>query len=47
MEEKPIGGPCVILGKMIPLAGGIIGGTFDGISTNVIRGVAKNYLLEK
>ncbi|MBB3111067.1 uncharacterized protein (DUF697 family) [Paenibacillus phyllosphaerae] len=34
------------LGKMIPLAGGIIGGTADGISTATIGKVAKNLFLQ-
>ncbi|MFI8418302.1 EcsC family protein [Serratia sp. NPDC078593] len=28
--------------KLVPLAGGIVGGTFDGISTNIIGNVARN-----
>lgn len=34
------------LGKMIPLVGGVIGGTFDGISTNVVGNVARKTFIE-
>ncbi|MBV7405650.1 EcsC family protein [Enterobacter sp. ENT03] len=34
------------LGKMIPLVGGVIGGTFDGISTNVVGNVARKTFVE-
>jgi hypothetical protein len=34
------------LGKMVPLVGGVIGGAFDGISTNVIGKVARNIFIE-
>lgn len=34
------------LGKMIPLVGGFIGGTFDGISTNVIGNIARKTFIE-
>ena len=34
------------LGKLIPLAGGIIGGTFDGVSTNIIGNVAHDIFIE-
>ncbi len=37
----------VNLGKMVPLAGGIIGGTVDAIGTNTIGKVAKNKLFIK
>ena len=30
------------LGKMVPLAGGIVGGAFDGIFTRIVGGVARN-----
>lgn len=36
----------VNLGKMIPLAGGIIGATFDGVSTNVIGNLARKTFIE-
>lgn len=35
------------LGKMVPVAGGIIGGTIDVISTHVIGKVAKRIFVEK
>jgi len=35
------------LGKMIPLVGGIIGGTFDGVSTNIVGNVARKTFIEK
>lgn len=34
------------LGKLVPLAGGIIGGTVDGISTNIIGNVARKIFIE-
>lgn len=34
------------LGKLVPLAGGIIGGAFDGISTNIIGNVTRNLFIE-
>lgn len=34
------------LGKLVPLAGGIIGGTVDGISTNIVGNVARNIFIE-
>lgn len=34
------------LGKMIPLVGGFIGGTFDGISTNIVGNIARNTFIE-
>lgn len=34
------------LGKMIPLVGGVIGGAFDGISTNVVGNVARKTFVE-
>lgn len=34
------------LGKMIPLVGGVIGGAFDGISTNVVGNVARKTFIE-
>ncbi|WP_333849221.1 EcsC family protein [Leclercia sp.] len=34
------------LGKMIPLVGGVIGGTFDGLSTNVVGNVARKTFIE-
>lgn len=37
----------VNLGKMIPLAGGLIGGTADGVSTAAIGKVAKKLFIEK
>lgn len=33
------------LGKMVPLAGGFIGGTFDSVTTNTIGNVARNTFL--
>ncbi|MCA1031359.1 EcsC family protein [Bacillus timonensis] len=40
------GGKGVInLGKMVPLAGGIIGGTVDAFSTNTIGKIAKNLFI--
>lgn len=30
------------LGKAIPLVGGVIGGTFDGVSTNIVGNVARD-----
>ena len=35
------------LGKMIPLIGGIIGGTFDTVTTNIIGNIARNTFIEK
>jgi len=35
------------LGKMVPIAGGIIGGVFDSVSTNVIGNIARNTFVEK
>ena len=34
------------LGKLVPLAGGVIGGTFDGFTTNIIGNVARNIFIE-
>lgn len=34
------------LGKMIPLVGGVIGGTFDGISTNMVGNIARKTFIE-
>ena len=34
------------LGKMIPLVGGLIGATFDGISTNIIGNIARKTFIE-
>jgi uncharacterized protein (DUF697 family) len=34
------------LGKAIPLIGGIIGGTVDGISTNTIGNIARNLFIQ-
>lgn len=34
------------LGKMIPLVGGVIGGTFDGVSTNVVGNIARKAFIE-
>lgn len=34
------------LGKMVPLLGGVIGGTFDGVSTNIIGNIARNIFIE-
>ncbi|KHD99760.1 EcsC family protein [Pantoea stewartii] len=34
------------LGKMIPVVGGIIGGTFDGVSTNIVGNVARKTFIE-
>lgn len=34
------------LGKMIPLVGGVIGGTFDGISTNIVGNIARKTFIE-
>jgi uncharacterized protein (DUF697 family) len=33
------------IGKMVPLAGGFIGGTFDSVTTNAIGNVARNAFL--
>lgn len=35
------------LGKAIPLMGGLVGGTFDGISTNIVGKTAKNIFINK
>ena len=35
------------LGKMIPLIGGFIGGTFDSVTTNTIGNIARNTFIEK
>jgi hypothetical protein len=35
------------LGKAVPLVGGVIGGTVDAITTNIIGGVAQNIFIEK
>lgn len=35
------------LGKMIPLIGGLIGGTFDTLTTNVIGNIARSTFIEK
>jgi len=35
------------LGKMIPLIGGLIGGTFDSVTTNTIGNIARNTFIEK
>jgi hypothetical protein len=34
------------LGKMIPLVGGVIGGTLDGMSTNIIGNIARKTFIE-
>ncbi|EPH0759880.1 hypothetical protein L9F62_005202 [Klebsiella pneumoniae] len=34
------------LGKMIPLVGGVIGGTFDGVSTNLVGNIARKTFIE-
>lgn len=35
------------LGKMIPIIGGLIGGTFDTVTTNIIGNIARNTFIEK
>lgn len=35
------------LGKAVPIAGGIIGGAFDGFTTNAIGNIARNTFIEK
>jgi uncharacterized protein (DUF697 family) len=35
------------LGKMVPVAGGIIGGTVDGVTTNTIGNVARKLFIEE
>ncbi|MGM0780028.1 MAG: EcsC family protein [Bacillota bacterium] len=35
------------LGKMVPLAGGVIGGTVDAVSTNTIGNVARRIFIEE
>ncbi len=35
----------VNLGKVVPLAGGVVGGTFDGVTTRTIGKVAKNVFI--
>lgn len=35
------------LGKMVPLVGGVIGGTFDSISTNIVGNVARKTFIEQ
>lgn len=35
------------LGKMVPLVGGIIGGTFDSYSTNIVGNVARKTFIEQ
>lgn len=38
----------VNLGKAIPLVGGVIGGAFDGVSTNIVGNVARNaFIIEE
>lgn len=37
----------VNLGKMVPLVGGIIGGTFDSVSTNIVGNVARKTFVEQ
>ena len=37
----------VNLGKAIPLIGGLIGGTFDGVSTNLVGNVSKKAFIQK
>ncbi|WP_075878623.1 EcsC family protein [Vreelandella massiliensis] len=37
----------VNLGKMVPLVGGIIGGTFDSVSTNIVGNVARKTFIEQ
>jgi uncharacterized protein (DUF697 family) len=34
------------LGKMVPIAGGLIGGTVDAVSTNTIGNVARKLFIE-
>lgn len=34
------------LGKLVPVIGGVIGGTLDGITTNIIGNTARKYFLE-
>lgn len=34
------------LGKMIPIVGGVIGGTFDGVSTNIVGNIARKTFIE-
>lgn len=36
----------VNIGKAVPFIGGFIGGTFDGVSTNVIGNIARNTFIE-
>lgn len=35
------------LGKMVPLVGGVIGGTFDSVSTNIVGNVARRTFIEQ
>jgi hypothetical protein len=35
------------LGKAVPLVGGVIGGTVDGLSTNIIGNIARDTFIEK
>ncbi|MCK2185106.1 EcsC family protein [Halomonas getboli] len=35
------------LGKMVPLAGGVVGATFDSYSTNVVGNIARKTFIEK
>lgn len=37
----------VNLGKAVPLVGGIVGGSFDGVSTNIIGNIARKTFIEK
>ncbi|WP_312924868.1 EcsC family protein [Atlantibacter hermannii] len=36
----------VNLGKMVPLAGGVVGATFDGVTTNIIGNIARKTFIE-
>jgi hypothetical protein len=35
------------LGKMVPLVGGVIGGTFDSVTTNTIGNIARDTFIGK
>ena len=35
------------MGKVVPILGGIIGGTFDSISTNIIGNIARDAFIKE
>lgn len=47
MSRNLVDKGAVNLGKMVPLVGGIIGGAFDSVSTNIVGNVARKTFIEQ